>query len=205
MARLQDFMKKNPVAGRALVIVLVALAGYLVATRLIGGGGTPRPVAPAPTPAPPRAPAATPAPAPTPSVPGPAPQPSVSSSVVPAGPTGRGDPFIPLVRAPVSGPPVASPPPPPPVSLPPPPFPGPPLPPPPSPTAPSPTPGAGIAVTGIVSDTQGVVVVVVDGQTLILARGEVVGDLRVVRIDAARRMVTFFKAGKRFDVRMGGE
>lgn len=206
MGQLREFFKKNPVAAWALVIVLVAAIGYLIAGRLISGPA-PQPVAPTRPPSPPAA-----APAPTPASPPEvaAAQPS-QSSVVPRGPTGRADPFLPLVRQQVAGPRPGTPPPGPP--LPPPPFPVPPapLPPPPSPTpGPAgppgpPSPAAGITVTGIVSDTGAVAIIVVDGKTQIVSIGETVGDLRVLRIDPVRRVVTFSRAGKRFDVRMGGE
>lgn len=200
MGRLRELLKKNPVAGWGLVIVLVAAIAYLIAGRLLGP--PPQPVAPT-RPAP--APVATPAPAPVspPEVAETRPSPS---SVVPRGPTGRADPFLPLVRQPQAGGPVSPPPGPP---LPPPPFPLPPgqLPPPPSPT---PGPGgpsqaAGIAVTGLVGNSGAVAIVVVDGKTVIVSSGDAVGDLRVLRIDVVRRAVTFSRAGRRFDVRMGGE
>lgn len=205
MGQLREFLKKNPVAGWALVIVLVAAIGYLIAGRLISGPA-PQPVAPT-RPATP--PAATPAPAPVgpPEVAQAQPSPS---SVVPRGPTGRADPFLPLVRQQTAGPSPATPPPPGP-PLPPPPFPvpGAPLPPPPSPgpaaQPPGPPSAAGITVTGIVGDTGAVAIIVVDGKTQIVSTGETVGDLRVLRIDPVRRVVTFSRAGKRFDVRMGGE
>jgi hypothetical protein len=59
-------------------------------------------------------------------------------------------------------------------------------------------------VSGIVSDSSKVVVVNVGGRTEILFEGESAGDLRVVKIDANRRTVTFERAGQRFDVTMGG-
>lgn len=212
MDRLREFFRKNPLPGWGAVLVVVALIGYLLAGRLVGGRNA---RAPAPAPAP-----STTATTPTPraATPAPAPQ-AVKPSGVPAGPVGREDPFIPLVKAAVPGatpmPPVGRPvppPPPPSVSLPPPPFPAPPatpLPPPPVPGTPGPAapppPSAGIAVTGIVGDTRAVAVVVVSGQTLILSAGEGVGDLKVLHIDLVRRAVTFSRAGKRFEVRMGGD
>ena len=203
MGQLREFLKKNPVAGWAVVIVLVAAIGYLIAGRLFSG--------PAPQPAGPTRPASPPAATPVPTPVGPPQvaraQPS-PSSVVPTGPTGRADPFLPLVRQQIAGPP---PPPPPGPPLPPPPFPVPtaPLPPPPSPgpaaQPPGPPSAAGITVTGIVGDTGAVAIIVIDGKTQIVSSGETVGDLRVLRIDPVRRVVTFSRAGKRFDVRMGGE
>jgi hypothetical protein len=56
-----------------------------------------------------------------------------------------------------------------------------------------------------VGDTRAVAVVVIGNRTEIVAPGETIGDLRVVRIDSARRTVTFVQGGRRFDVRMGGE
>jgi hypothetical protein len=49
-----------------------------------------------------------------------------------------------------------------------------------------------------------VVIVSIGGRTEILFPGESAGDLRVVKIDANRRTVTFERAGKQFDVTMGG-
>lgn len=192
MGRLRELFKKSPIAGWGLVIGLVAVIAYLSAGRLLGP--PPPPVAPTKP-----APVATPAPAPV----GPPEivetRPSLSS-VVPRGPTGRADPFLPLVRQPQAGGPPPGPP------LPPPPFPLPPgeLPPPPGPGGP-PSEAAGIAVTGLVGNSGAVAVVVVDGKTVIVSSGDAVGDLRVLRIDVVRRAVTFSRAGRRFDVRMGGE
>lgn len=116
---------------------------------------------------------------------------------MPPGPTGRPDPFIPLVTQPGPG--------------------GAPLPPPPFPPGPGqlpppPLPGqvpfggeTGIAVTGIVGDTKSVAVINLGGRTEIVMVGETIGDLRVLRIDSTRRVVTFLRAGRRFDVAMGGE
>lgn len=207
MGQLREFLKKNPLVGWVLVIAAVAVIGYRIAGGLIG---RPAPQRAAPT-RPASPPVATPAPTPVgpPEVAEAKPSPS---SVVPTRPTGRTDPFLPLVRQQTAGP--ATPPPPPGPPLPPPPFPVPPapLPPPPGPTpgptAPPPgppSPVAGIAVTGIVGDTGAVAIIVVDGKTQIVSSGETVGDLRVLRIDPVRRVVTFSRAGKRFDVRMGGE
>ncbi|OLC30736.1 MAG: hypothetical protein AUH31_04060 [Armatimonadetes bacterium 13_1_40CM_64_14] len=66
-------------------------------------------------------------------------------------------------------------------------------------------PGGGIAITGIVGDSRAVAIVNVGGRTEILTVGEQIGDMRVVRIDLTRRVVTFLQAGRRFDVPMGGE
>jgi hypothetical protein len=218
MAALREFLRKNPIAGWAIAIGLIAVVGYMLAGALIPRRAS-RP-APAPAPAPS---AVTPAPLPVPpaATPGPA---------VPGGPTGRADPFIPLVRAaaspsapsPSSPPPSPGTPPPP---LPPPPLPGGPggipLPPPPLPGGPGgtpapspapaptppppPSPAAGIAVLGIVADTKAVAIIRVGSRTEIVGEGEVIGDLRVVKIDPVRRSVTFSRAGTRFDVQMGGE
>ncbi len=207
MGALREFFKKNPIAGWAVVVLLVALAGYMAAGRLFGGGAPARVAAPAP-PAPPTV--ATPAPPP---VPTPAPAPVIpkvaAPKVVPSGPTGRGDPFVPLVKPPsVAG----GPPPPPSGTLPPPPFPVPPpppgpgLPPPPLPGGPQPPATAGgIALTGIIGNTSAVAIISIGGRTEIVAEGESVGDLKVLDIDAVRRTVTFLRAGRRFEVSMGGE
>ncbi len=136
-------------------------------------------------------------------VPAPAPKPG-GSSVVGIGPVGRADPFFPLVRPGGPGTGRGEPPPPSFVTLPPPPLPGAgtPL----GVQGPgTPTTQTGIAVTGLVSDTGAVVVIVAGGRTEILSEGEAIGDLRVLKIDADRRLVTFSRAGTRFDVRMGGE
>ena len=206
MARLREFLQKNPVAGYAIAGLVIALAAYVVSTQLLGGGAVP-PAAEQP----PEAPAATPAPAPSQAAPpAGAPSKSVSAAVVPSAPMGRADPFVPLVVPATSSPaprPPASPLPPPPF-----PVPGAPLPPPPLPGAPGvpvpapvpPSPTAGISVSGIVSDTSKVVIVSIGGRTEILFEGESAGDLRVVKIDANRRTVTFERAGQRFDVTMGG-
>lgn len=209
MARLRAFFQKNPAAGYALGGGLLILAGYLLYSQLLGGLQ-----APVPTEQPPAPPAAAPPqarPAPPPAA-APPPVPSaLSPRVVPPGPVGRIDPFIPLVTPPSAA---AAPPPPPAASpLPPPPFPAPgaqlPPPPPagPGPVAPAPAPpepSAGISLTGIVGDARKVVIVSVGGTTEILFEGESVGDLRVIRIDPARGTVTFERAGRRFDVSLGG-
>lgn len=206
MARLRAFLQQNPVAGYAIAVGFIAVAAYVLYAQLAGGVATP-PAA--------EQPPARPAPAPTPSEAARPPAvetpPSVSASVVPPAPMGRTDPFAPLVR-PASATPAPSRPPA--SQLPPPPFPTPgaPLPPPPLPGAPGtpapapvpPSPTAGISVSGIVSDSSKVVVVNVGGRTEILFEGESAGDLRVVKIDANRRTVTFERAGQRFDVTMGG-
>lgn len=212
MAKIREFLKQNPLAGWALVLVLIAASGYLLASRLFGGGAAPQaspPAAPAaatPRPTPPTAPAARPVPAPAPA-PSPAPTagPPVGQAVVPPGPVGRPDPFDPLVRESTGRP--APPPPPSGVSLPPPPFPpagSQPLPPPPLPGA-GPAPGGPVAVTGIVGNSHAVAIVVVGGRTAVVGPGDEIGDLRVVRVDPVRRMVVFLQAGRRLDVRMGGE
>lgn len=195
MGRLRELLK-----GRARWLVLfaiVAAAGYLALQR--GKGPTRPPAAerpPVAQPVPPGAPPAT-QPRPAPAAPAPAPAPRVPApSVVPSGPTGRADPFVPLVRSPGATLP------PPGVELPPPPF---PVPPGPGPgPGPTPSPVEGIAVTGIVGDTGAVAVIAFGSRTEIVAPGETVGDLRILRIDARRRIVTFLRGGKRFDVRMGG-
>ncbi len=201
VARIRALFQKNPRIQYALVGVLLVVAIYLV-VRSFGGGARP-PVTRTP-PAAPSGPAATPAPrpAPSPQAPGggapaapvpPTPKPP-KEAVVPSGPTGRPDPFIPLFATPGPG-----------QGLPPPPFPGQ-LPPPPLPGQGAPGfPGGGIAITGIVGDSRAVAIVNVGGRTEILAVGEQIGDMRVVRIDPTRRVVTFLQAGRRFDVPMGGE
>lgn len=215
MNRVREFLKKNPVAGWAVAVGVVSLAGYFVAGRLFGGTSRPAavPAPPAvatparPTPAPTTAPAPTATPAPTQALP------RVSApTVVPSGPTGRADPFVPLVTA---GPPPGSAPPPPPAgTLPPPPFPVPPpppgvgLPPPPLPGAPgpgAPIEAGGFAITGIVGNSHAVAILNFGGRTEIVAEGETIGDLKVLNIDSVRRVVQFLRAGKRFEVRMGGE
>ncbi len=196
VARVRALFQKNPRIQYALVGVLLVVAIYLVVRSF--GGGARAPVTRTP-PAAPSGPAATPAPQPPPSPPAPgAPVPPTpkppKEAVVPSGPTGRPDPFIPLFTPPGPG-----------QTLPPPPFPGQ-LPPPPLPGQSVPGfPGAGIAITGIVGDSRSVVIVNVGGRTEILTVGEQIGDMRVVRIDSTRRVVTFLQAGRRFDVAMGGE
>lgn len=121
------------------------------------------------------------------------------TSVIPPGPTGRPDPFIPLVVTPQPGQA-------PPGALPPPPFPVPgQLPPPPLPGQVPGVPGGPVAVTGIVGNSKAVAVIVISGRSEIVAPGDQIGDLRVLRIDSTRRTVTFLQAGRRFDVAMGGE
>lgn len=219
MERVRAFLKKNPIAGWAIVVGVVALAGYAMAGRLFGG--SPRPAAvptpqvvatparPAPAPrtanAPePAAPRAAATPAPKPAMPSPR---VTAPTAVPSGPTGRPDPFVPLVR-PGGLPPSGAPLPPPPFPVPPPP-PGPGLPPPPLPGAgpgsPGSIPSAGIAITGIVGNSHAVAILNIGGRTEIVAEGETIGDLKVLNIDSARRVVQFLRAGKRFEVRMGGE
>lgn len=208
MARFRELLQKNPVARYGLVILLVVVVGYLIAGRLFGGRGAP----PAPTRLPSPPPSATPAPgAPTPGQPAPPPSPTQAptpairtptppkTSVVPQGPTGRPDPFIPLVTTPVPGQV--------PGALPPPPFPPGPgqLPAPPLPGQVPGVPGGLVAVTGIVGNSRAVAVIVVGGRTEIIAPGDQIGDLRVLRIDSTRRTVTFLQAGRRFDVAMGGD
>ncbi len=200
VARVRALFQKNPRIQYALVGVLLLVAIYLVVRSF--GGGARAPVTRTP-PAAPSGSAATPAPQPPspPSAPGGgvgAPVPPFSKppkeAVVPSGPTGRPDPFIPLFTTPGPG-----------QTLPPPPFPGQ-LPPPPLPGQNVPGfPGSGIAITGIVGDSRSVVIVNVGGRTEILTVGEQIGDMRVVRIDSTRRVVTFLQAGRRFDVAMGGE
>jgi hypothetical protein len=203
IARIRALFQKNPRIQYALLGVVLVLAIYLV-VRSFGGGARPSvtPVTRTP-PTAPSGPAATPAPPPTPprapgggaATPAPGTPKPPKEAVVPSGPTGRPDPFIPLFAPPGPG-----------QTLPPPPFPGQGLPPPPLPGQGAPgLPGGGIAITGIVGDSRSVAIVNVGGRTEILAVGEQIGDMRVVRIDPARRVVTFLQAGRRFDVSMGGE
>ncbi len=201
IARLRGLFQKNPRVQYALVGVLLVVAVYLVVRSF--GGGARAPVTRTP-PAAPSGSAATPAPPPAPPPPAPGGRAAVPVSptskppkeaVVPSGPTGRPDPFIPLFTPPGPG-----------QALPPPPFPGQGLLPPPLPGQGAPGfPGGGIAITGIVGDSRSVVIVNVGGRTEILTVGEQIGDMRVVRIDPTRRVVTFLQAGRRFDVAMGGE
>ncbi|HET6781130.1 MAG TPA: hypothetical protein VFH67_03440 [bacterium] len=204
MNRVREFLKKNPVAGWAIAVGIVSLAGYSVAGRLIAGTTPPAAVpAPAlvatparPTPAHTAAPAPMATPAPMP------PLPRVTApTVVPSGPIGRADPFEPLVRSGIAPPPSGA--------LPPPPFPVPPPPPgvglPLPPVPGGPITSGGIAVTGIVGNSHAVAVLNIGGRTEIVAEGETIGDLKVLNIDSARRLVQFMRAGKRFEVRMGGE
>jgi len=60
-------------------------------------------------------------------------------------------------------------------------------------------------VTGIVGDSNALAVIAMGGKTAIVGAGDALGELRVLRVDPVRRLVTFQRAGKRFDVRMGGE
>lgn len=229
MDRVRAFVKKNPIIAGVVGMILIAAAGYQVARAAFGGRAPAPPAAVSPSTPPTAArpatpPAATPTPTPTPvasPAPGtkPAPAPAVTpaptvivppapGSKVPPGPVGRDDPFVPLVRP--TGPSTA-PPPPPSVGLPPPPFPTPggvPLPPPPLPgggIAPLPVGPEGIVITGIVGNSHAVAIIVIGGRTAIVGAGDELGDLRVVRVDAVRRLVAFSRAGRRFDVRMGGE
>src|SRR3972149_5505299 len=102
MARLREFLQKNPVAGYAIAGLFIALAAYLLSTQLLGGGAVP-PVAEQPPAT--EQPAAAPAPAPSQAAPpAAAPGRSVSSAVVPPGPMGRADPFVPLVVPATSAP-----------------------------------------------------------------------------------------------------
>ncbi|MGH2348628.1 MAG: hypothetical protein ACRDFT_04075 [bacterium] len=213
MAALREFLRKNPIVGWAIAAGLIVVIGYMLAGALgLGGRPAQRPGTGSPAPAP----AVTPAPLPAPLAVTPGPS-------VPTGPTGRLDPFVPLVRAAAtpsapspSGPPASPGTPPPPLPPPPLPVPSIPLPPPPLPggpgatpapapaPSPPPNPAAGIAVLGIVADTKAVAIIRVGGRTEIVGEGELIGDLRVVRIDPVRRIVTFSRAGTRFDVPMGG-
>ncbi len=226
MGGLRKFLTRSP-AGIALIILLVFVGGYLIASQLSSGARSgevttpsqpesaarisPLPPAPSPggpasksgtTPASPPVVASAPAPAQK-TTPKPATNP-FSSSGVPSGPTGRPDPFNPLVRPGGSGLAPATPPPPL-VTLPPPPLPGAIPPAPGAGTPPSTGPGAGIVVTGIVGDTANVAVVVIDGRSQVLFEGESYGTLQVVKIDASRRLVRFSRGGSQFDVRMGGD
>jgi len=212
MGRIREFLKKNPIAGWALGLVLIAGAGYLLAARLFGAAppatvtppAPPKITAPEPAAPPSAAPAPTEPPAPAPPTPAAPPE----SAKVPPGPVGRTDPFAPLVS---SGIPGGRPTPPPPVTLPPPAFPEPggPLPPP-LPGQPAPGPEAGMTVSGLLADGGAVsggavAIVIIGGKSEVVAAGDEIGDLRVVRVDPVRRLVTFTRAGRRFDVRMGGE
>jgi len=205
IAKIRELLQKNRIARYGLVILVVVVAGYLIAGRLFGGRGAPQPATRLPVPAPsaPRAAAPPPAPgttpAPVPAAPGaPGTTAPPKTSVVPPGPTGRPDPLIPLS--------VATPPGQPPGSLPPPPFPVPgQLPPPPLPGQVPGVPGGPVAVTGIVGNSKAVAVIVIGGRSEIVAPGDQIGDLRVLRIDSTRRTVTFLQAGRRFDVALGGE
>jgi len=195
IARVRDLLQKTPAARYGAVGVLLLVAVYLVTSRLFGGGAPPAPVTRTPPAAP--APSAQPGPprvATPPPVPAPAPSKTPKESVVPSGPTGRPDPFLPVIPGPA----------PPGQGLPPPPFPGQ-LPPPPLPGQGPGFPGGGIIIAGIVGDSRSVAIVNIGGRTEILAVGEQIGDMRVLRIDATRRVVTFLQAGRRFDVPMGGE
>lgn len=191
IARVREFLNKNPRAKNALAIGLAALAGLLLYSRLFGGGP-----APAVRQTPPSQPQALPAPGPTAATPAPARAPEAPKTPgVPPGPTGRPDPFAPLVAERPQGAP-----------LPPPPFPGPgALPPPPLPGDQPFGLGGAIRVTGIVGDTKAVAVVAIGGRTEIVMVGETIGTMRVLRIDSTRRLVTFLEGGRRFDVPMGGE
>jgi len=67
-----------------------------------------------------------------------------------------------------------------------------------------------MAIRGLVADGGAVAggavaIVVIGGKSEVVAAGDEIGDLRVVRVDPVRRLVTFLRAGRRFDVRMGGE
>ena len=210
IARIRELLQKNRIARYGLLILVVVVAGYLVAGRLFGGRGATQPATRQPIPAPsatraprPGAPAPAPGatPAPVPAAPGaPGTTATPKTSVVPPGPTGRPDPFIPLI---VATPPGQAPPP---GSMPPPPFPVPgQLPPPPLPGQVPGVPGGPVAVTGIVGNSKAVAVVVIGGRTEIVTPGDQIGDLRVLRIDSTRRTVTFLQAGRRFDVALGGE
>jgi hypothetical protein len=225
MGGLRKLLTKSP-AAVALGVLLVFVVAYLAVGQLRGRApesAGPQPAtgpavrtqpfpsasrAPAPTTGTTRAPAPSgtaPKVMPTPASEAPA---KPASAGVPTGPTGRSDPFIPLIRP--GGSAQTPPPPTPPsplVTLPPPPLPGGALPPPPLPGGgvPIPGPGTGLAVTGIVGNSGSVAVVVIDGRSEILTVGESIGDLRVVNIDAVRRTVRFSRSGKQFDVRMGGD
>ncbi len=59
IARIRELLQKNPLARYGVVILVVVLAGYLVASRLFGGGGGVLQATP-----PLRPPTATPAPQP---------------------------------------------------------------------------------------------------------------------------------------------
>ncbi|HET6946726.1 MAG TPA: hypothetical protein VFJ45_02840, partial [bacterium] len=101
MDRIREFLKKNPIAGWAVVLALVAAAGYLLASRLFAGAppaattpAAPAAVTPRPAPAAPSAPAPAAQPVPAPA----AVPPVAPRSTVPSGPVGRADPFVPIVR-----------------------------------------------------------------------------------------------------------
>src|SRR3990170_3064899 len=197
MDRLRAWLEQNRRIALPVLAVIVAVVVFWTFSRILGGG------APAEVPAPPTATPAAPAPAPpappAAEEPTPAPQ-TPGGSVVLAG---RADPFAPLVTEPQAAPsrpgPSGGP-----APLPPPPLPLPPLPPGPgaapgTPGAPGgpqaqpapPPPEAGITVLGIISDAKSLVIVSISGKTEILFEGEAAGDLRVIKIDAVRGVVTF--------------
>src|SRR3989442_2172752 len=107
IARIRELLQKNRIARYGLVIRVVGVAVYLIAGRLFGGRSAPQSATRLPVPAPsatpaPRAAAPAPAPgatpAPGPAAPGaPGTTATPKTSVVPPGPTGRPDPFIPLI------------------------------------------------------------------------------------------------------------
>src|SRR3989454_3070032 len=107
IARIRELLQRNRIARYGLLILVVVVAGYLVAGRLFGGRGATQPATRQPIPAPsatraPRPGAPAPAPGATPApVPAAAGAPGTTAapktSVVPPCPTGLPDPFIPLI------------------------------------------------------------------------------------------------------------
>lgn len=210
MDRLRAWLEQNRRIALPVLAVIIAVVVYWVFSRILSGGPAAEP--PPPPPAAPVAPAPAPVAPPEAAQPTPAPQAPGGSIVL----AGRSDPFVPLVTLPRAGPPASAggrP-----TPLPPPPLPLPPLPPgpgaapgtpgapggPQAQPAPPPPPEAGITVLGIISDAKSLVIVSISGKTEILFEGEAAGDLRVIKIDAVRGVVTFERAGKRFDLKIGG-
>jgi hypothetical protein len=209
MDRLRAWLEQNRRIALPALAVVVAVVVFWAFSRILGGPAAEEPAPPAPAPA-----------APAPVAPPAAEQPAPAAPQVPGGSVvlaGRSDPFAPLVTEPRAAPsrpgPSGGP-----TPLPPPPLPLPPLPPgpgaapgtpgapggPQAQPAPPPPPEAGITVLGIISDAKSLVIVSISGKTEILFEGEAAGDLRVIKIDAVRGVVTFERAGKRFDLKIGG-
>src|SRR2546427_46268 len=83
IARIRELLQKNRIARYGLLILVVVVAGYLVAGRLFGGRGATQPATRQPIPAP----SATRAPRPG----APAPAPGATPAPVPAAPGTPGD------------------------------------------------------------------------------------------------------------------